>query len=67
GSDIAVSANNDLAYAFGYTYMPYIGLLLIALVPLTVLAYTIRFRRQAAQPIEPVAMAEKKHHATAAT
>jgi hypothetical protein len=56
GSDIAVSANNDLAYAFGYTYMPYIGLLLIALVPLAVLAYTIRFRPRATQPIEPAAV-----------
>src|SRR6185437_4225163 len=50
GSDIAVSANNDLAYAFGYTYMPYVGLLLTALVPLSVLAYTIRFHPRAAQP-----------------
>ena len=58
GSDLAVSANNDLAYAFGYTYMPYVGLLLIALVPLTVLAYTIRFRRQATRPIEPAAASE---------
>jgi hypothetical protein len=58
GSDLAVSANNDLAYAFGYTYMPYIGLLLIALVPLAVLVYTIRFRRRAAQPIEPAVVAE---------
>ena len=58
GSDIAVSANNDLAYAFGYTYMPYIGLLLIALVPLAVLAYTIRFRPRAAQSAEPAAASE---------
>ena len=58
GSDIAVSANNDLAYAFGYTYMPYVGLLLIALVPLAVLAYTIRFRPRAAQSAEPAAASE---------
>jgi hypothetical protein len=37
---------------------PYIGLLLIALVPLAVLAYTIRSRPRATQPIEPAVMAE---------
>jgi hypothetical protein len=41
-----------------FTLAPYIGLLLDALVPLAVLAYTITFRRQAAQPIEPAAVSE---------
>ena len=52
----ALAATSDNFQTF--MLAPYVGLLLIALVPLAVLAYTIRFRPRAAQTIKPAAVSE---------
>ena len=54
--ELAPVFNNQIAYTFAYT--PYVGMLLIALVPLTVLVYTFSIRSRAAQPIPSVPIVE---------
>ena len=54
--EIAPAFNNQIAYTLAYTL--YLGILLIALVPLTVLVYTFYTRRRAAQLIPSVPIVE---------
>lgn len=52
--ELAAVSDNYQTFAFA----PYVGMLLTALVPLAVLAYTIRLRSHSTQPVQPAPSAE---------